>query len=110
MYHRGDVVLLPFPFTDLSATRTRPAVVVSVPEFTQAAGDFMVAMITSVRHTTVYDYELQDWQAARLLRPSWVRAKLATLDPALVRHQPGRLSERDLSEVEQRLRAALGLS
>ena len=110
MYHRGDVVLLPFPFTDLSATRTRPVVVVSVPEFTQTAGDFMVAMITSVPRTTSYDYELQDWQAARLLRPSWVRAKLATLDPALVRHQPGRLSERDLSEVEQRLRAALGLS
>ena len=29
MYQRGDVVLLPFPFTDLSAARTRPAVVVS---------------------------------------------------------------------------------
>ncbi len=30
MYRKGDIVLLPFPFTDLSATRTRPAVVVSV--------------------------------------------------------------------------------
>jgi mRNA interferase MazF len=82
MYHRGDVVLLPFPFTDLSATRTRPAVVVSVPEFTQAAGDFMVAMITSVPHTTRYDYELQDWQAARLLRPPGCGQSL----PRSIRH------------------------
>jgi len=110
MYQRGDVVLVPFPFTDLSATRTRPAVVMSVPEFTQTAGDVMVAMITSVPRTTVYDYELQDWQAARLLRPSWVRAKLATLDPDLVRHQPGSLSDRDVAAVEECIRSALGLS
>ena len=78
--------------------------------FAQSTGDFMVAMITSVPRTTAYDYELSDWQAAHLLRPSWVRATLATLDPALVRHQPGRLSDADLAEVEQRIRLALGLS
>ncbi len=66
-------------------------------------------MITSVAHTTPYDYELKEWQAAHLLRPSWVRAKLATLDPALVRYSPGRLSDADLAEVENRLRLALGL-
>lgn len=75
MYRRGDIVLLPFPFTDLSATKTRPAVVVSVEGFEQETGDFTVAMITSVSRTTAYDYALQDWQAANLLRPSWVRAE-----------------------------------
>jgi mRNA-degrading endonuclease toxin of MazEF toxin-antitoxin module len=47
MYQKGDVVLLPFPFTDLTATKTRPAVVVSVEAFQQDTGDFTVAMITS---------------------------------------------------------------
>lgn len=46
MYHRGDIVLLPFPFTDLSTTRTRPAVVVSADGFQQETGDLLVAMIT----------------------------------------------------------------
>ncbi len=109
MYQRGDVVLLLFPFTDLNATRTRPAVVISIPEFQGATGDFTVAMITSVPHTTPYDYELRDWQAAQLLSPSWVRAKLATLDPQLVRYKPGRLTDSDLAEVESRIRLALGL-
>ena len=109
MYEKGDVVLLPFPFTDLSATKTRPVVVVSVPDFEQATGDFTVAMITSVRRTTPYDYELRDWQAAHLLLPSYVRAKLATLDLALVRFSPGRLSDADITEVDRRIRAALGL-
>jgi mRNA interferase MazF len=109
MYQRGDVVLLPFPFTDLSAVRTRPAVVVSTDAFQRDTGDFTVAMITSVPRTTAYDYALMDWQAAHLLRPSWVRAKLATLDPALVRYQPGRLSDMDLVEVDRRIRLSLGL-
>ena len=103
MYQRGDVVLLPFPFTDLSAARTRLAVVVSTPTFQRDTGDFTVAMITSVPRTSAYDYELSDWQAAHLLRPSWVRAKLATLDPALVRHQPGRSFRSKLPTATRRL-------
>jgi mRNA interferase MazF len=109
MYQKGDVVLLPFPFTDLTATKTRPAVVVSAAAFQRETGDFLVAMITSVPHTTSYDYELKEWQVAHLLRPSWVRAKLATLNPALVRYKTGQLSSDDLTEVQKRIRFALGL-
>lgn len=108
-YQKGDVVLVPFPFTDLSAIKTRPAVVVSVSGFERDTGDFTVAMITSVPQSTPYDCALVDWKQASLLFPSWVRAKLVTLSPTLVRYRPGRLSRRDLTEVEKRLRRALGL-
>lgn len=108
VYQQGEVVLLPFPFTDLSATKTRPAVVVSTETYHMATGALIVAMITSVQHDTPYDYELKDWRAAHLLQPSWVRAKLATLSPSLVRYKPGRLSVEDLGEVERRIHAALG--
>lgn len=108
-YRRGDVVLVPFPFTDLSAVKTRPGVVVSVSGFERATGDLTVAMITSSPQSTPYDVALADWRRANLLYPSWVRSKLVTLSPALVRHRPGRLSGRDLAEVDQRLRRALGL-
>lgn len=108
-YRRGDVVLMPFPFTDLSAIKTRPAVVVSVAGFERVTGDFTAAMITSTPQTTPYDVALADWKQAKLLFPSWVRAKLVTLSPRLVRHRPGRLSARDLADVEERLRRALGV-
>jgi mRNA interferase MazF len=108
-YQKGDVVLVPFPFTDLSAAKTRPAVVVSVDDFERATGNVTVAMITSTAQHTSYDCALMDWQQAHLIFPSWMRAKLATLSVALVRYRPGRLSKRDLAEVEERMRRALEL-
>ena len=110
MYRRGDVVLLPFPFTDLTAIKTRPVVVLSIDAFQQTNGDFTVAMITSVPHNTPFDYELLDWKDAHLLGASWVRAKLATLDPTMVRYSPGRLKQKDIAGVEKRISQALGLS
>lgn len=109
-FDQGDVVLLPFPFTDLSASKTRPAIVVSTSRFTEVTGDVTAVMITSLRRDGEFDCELKDWQEARLLEPSWMRAKVATLDPSLVRYRPGRLSTRDLESVMACLRRALGLS
>jgi len=51
----------------------------------------------------------KDGQFAGLLRPSVVRVKLATINASLVQFRTGRLSDRDLEEVNKRLRLALGL-
>ena len=107
-FARGDVVLVPFPTTDLADARVRPAVIFSVEGFTRATGDVIVAMITGQKHDLDSDYGLRDWRQAGLLVPSWVRAKLATLEEGLVRFSPGRLSARDFDAVASRLRKVLG--
>ncbi len=108
-YEIGDVILVPFPFTDLSGTRVRPAVVVSAPSYNTAFPDIIVAMVTSQPQSAATDYELRDWRQAGLLLPSWFRAKLATLQQDIVQLSPGRLSARDARAVAVRLRRALGL-
>lgn len=106
---RGEVVLVPFPFTDLSTTQMRPAVVVSTDDYTAGTGDIIVVMVTSQPHSLPTDCALQDWSAAGLLYPSWVRAKIVSLERSLIRHTIGRMSDRDLAEVDARLRTAMGL-
>ena len=109
MYQRGDIVLVPFPFTDLSSTKTRPAVIISTQGFEQETGNLTVAMITSIRYSTPYDTEVRHWKEANLLSLSWIRMKFATIDPKLIRYQPGRLTKTDLDNVDMCIRKALGV-
>jgi mRNA interferase MazF len=44
MYQPSEVVLLPFPFTDLSASKKRPVLILKKPNF---QGDFLAVQITS---------------------------------------------------------------
>ena len=46
-YKRGDIVLVSFPFTDLSSSKRRPALVVSPDSFNQAMQDVVLSAITS---------------------------------------------------------------
>ena len=108
-YQKGDVVLVPFPFTDLSTTKIRPAVVLSTSAYETATGSVTIAMVTSKAHTTPYDYHLVDWNKANLVKPSWVRCKVVTIDPSLIVHTIGQLESGDLQEVEQRLKLSFGL-
>lgn len=109
MYNKGDIVLVPFPLTDLSATKTRPAVIISDNDFQTTTGSLTVAMITSTSYSTPYDYQLKDWRDARLLCASWVRSKVVTIDPSIISFMPGKLTVNDLNEVMSRIKLSLGL-
>lgn len=44
---KGDIVLIKYPFTDLSSTKVRPAIVVSSDEFTNYGEDAIFVCISS---------------------------------------------------------------
>ena len=46
-YKRGDIVLVPFPFTDLTSSKRRPALVISPDSFNAQQQDLVVAAIAS---------------------------------------------------------------
>lgn len=110
-YQRGDVLLIPFPYTDLSARKTRPAVVVSSALFHARRSELLLMYISSQveKLDILLDYPLQDWQAARLLKPSFARPKIAAVEPSLIVYHIGALTARDLRGVELALIKALGL-
>jgi len=68
-YSRWDVVLVPFPFSDLSTAKVRPAVVVSGFLYHATEPDLVLAAITSkvAAASGPLDYVLGDWQAANQL-------------------------------------------
>jgi mRNA interferase MazF len=68
----GDVVLVPFPFTDQTTSKKRPAVIVSNLAYNQAKPDVVVTAVTSqFRHgPSVGEVWIVRWQDAGLLKPS----------------------------------------
>ncbi len=110
-FQRSDIVLVPFPFSDLSTTKVRPAVVVSSAQYHATEPDLLLAALTSkvAGATGPFDYVLNDWRAAGLQRPSALKPVLFTLDPDRVLHCIGALSPTDMAQVNQRLLRALAL-
>lgn len=105
----GDVVLVPFPFTDQSTTKKRPAVVVSSAAYNAARPDLIVMAVTSqVRAENDLDIPVQDWQQAKLLKPSVVKPVIATVEQGLIIKQLGRLTEKDRRALAEGLGRVLG--
>lgn len=101
-YKAYDVVRVPFPFTDRTATKNRPALVLSSETaFNTPAWHAVMAMITSESNIPwPLDCAITDLASAGLPAPSKVRFKLFTLDHRLVRGSLGQLSGVDQKAVK----------
>ena len=110
-YRRADVVLVPFPFTDQSASELRPALVVSSDTYNQTTNDYILAMITGnvTAPTRPGDHMIRDWGGAGLLQASRIRAKLATLHESRIRRPLGTMPAPDMAAFENNLRQVLQL-
>ena len=106
-YKAGDVILVSFPFGERISGQKRPAVVVSSASHNQATSELLIAQITS--NVTVErhgDFPIQKWAEANLLTPSVVRARLATIQDALVLRKLGELEADDLNGLKIALESA----
>ena len=108
-YKRGDVVLVPFPFTDLSTTKRRPALVVSSDEFNATRDDVIVVAITSqLPAVLLYDEHAispGDLGLCGLPKPSIVKlSKIVTLHQQLVLKRIGALPPASLLALLHKIR------
>lgn len=103
---RGDVVIVPFPFTDLTATKRRPALVVA-----RAGGDdVLLALITSQQRRDAFSVPLRegDFAEGGLRIASNVRPNhLFTADTALVLYIVGHVAPKKREDVADRIRSML---
>ena len=104
IYKRGDVVLVPFPFTDLTSVKQRPALVISSDAANQTRPDVIVVAITSqipaqlpIDEMAVPLAELNKWG---LPKPSVIKlAKMFTIHQGLIRKSFGAAPAATLSQV-----------
>ena len=99
-----DVVLVPFPFADLSTKKKRPALILKGVKG-KAIGNLVVcAMMTSNIHGELIegDVVLEAWEQAGLIHPTKLRlAKIVTLEERMVLKKMGQMTSRDIKTVRQ---------
>lgn len=96
-YKQGDVILIPFPFTDLSTFKQRPAVIISSDRFNKISNDVIIAAISSYisNKESHFEYLLnyEEQSKAGLPKQSVVKlGKVVTIDQRLIRKNLGHFS------------------
>jgi len=95
---KGDVVVAPFPFSDLSASKKRPAMVVA----TLSGDDVLLCQITSKTVTDSYVITLSkaDFASGKLSQDSNIRSnRLFTADSNIILYTAGKLKQAKIGEV-----------
>ncbi|MEG4170267.1 MULTISPECIES: type II toxin-antitoxin system PemK/MazF family toxin [unclassified Microcoleus] len=79
-YNFGEVVLVPFPFTDQTTNKKRPAVVISSDVYNAEYPDRTLMGITSQVSSSpkVGDIIITDWRSAGLLKASMIKPVIIT--------------------------------
>jgi mRNA interferase MazF len=107
-----DLVVVPFPFTDRTATKRRPALILSDQQaFNTPIDQSAMAMITTATHSPwPLDVPIQDLSSTGLQAPSIIRMKLFTLDHSLILKSIGKLTDHDATAAKAALQQLFKLS
>jgi mRNA interferase MazF len=110
-YRRGDVVLVPFPFSDQSTAKKRPAVVISSTLYNETSPDIVILAVTSKveKSVSIGECLVADWKEAGLLKPSAIKPAISTIEKSLVLKKLGALSPRDSSSMNKVIKGFLDL-
>jgi len=107
----GDVVLVPFPFTDQTVAKRRPAIVVSSDAYHRERPDVIVVAVTSrtARPTvSIGDVLIEEWREAGLLKASLIKPIFTTVEQNLILRKLGALRQKDVAALRSVLQQVLG--
>jgi mRNA interferase MazF len=106
-YSKNDIILVRYPFSDLSGSKVRPAVVVNAPHVSQDI--FIVPLTSKTISLFMGEFVLSDWTGAGLNVETAVKRGLYTVQQSLIVATIGKLTAPDIKQLEQSLREWLEL-
>ncbi|MGI8641388.1 MAG: type II toxin-antitoxin system PemK/MazF family toxin [Pyrinomonadaceae bacterium] len=101
-FSKNEVVLVRYPFSDLTNFKVRPAVVVNAAHVSK---DLFIVALTSKTHSLLAgEFVLVDWQKAGLNVETAVKRGVFTIHEKLVLKKVGKLNTSDTANLEKSLR------
>jgi mRNA interferase MazF len=106
-YSKNEVVLVRYPFSDLSNSKIRPAVVINSPHVSQDA--IIVALTSKTASLLTGESTLSEWKSAGLNTETAVKRGIFTINQKLIIKSVGKLFAADSEKLDRALRDWLGL-
>lgn len=101
-FSRNEIILLRYPFSDLSNFKVRPAVVVNAPHISKDL--FIVALTSKTNSLLAGEFILSEWQNSGLNVPTAVKRGVFTIHEKLVLKNVGRLNVAEADKLDKSLR------
>ena len=95
---KGDVVVLPFPYSDLSSSKKRPALIIATLE----GDDILLCQISSKQRYDKYVIDLKDldFKLGKLNLDSYIRPnRIFTADKSIILYKIGLIKEKKVNEI-----------
>ncbi|HIE31373.1 MAG TPA: type II toxin-antitoxin system PemK/MazF family toxin [Methanosarcinales archaeon] len=99
---KGDIIIVPFPFSDLTQAKRRPALVIAALE----GDDLVLCQITSqwVKDKYAILIDEDDFMAGTLKQRSHIRPnRIFTADSSIILYRAGSLKQKKINEVFERI-------
>lgn len=99
---KGEVVVTPFPFSDLKSTIKRPALIIC----NLKGNDVILCQITSKKHSDPYQVLLnqKDFSQGNLNIDSFIKPSiLFTLRDSIILYKIGKINQNKIKEVEDKI-------
>jgi len=112
IYKPGDLVLVPFPFSNQSQTKVRPVVIVSIESYNRSAGDVVVCGMTSNLRPMRFAIQIDqsNLSSGFLKAPGKIKVDaIAAIEKSIILKSIGRLNKVTLDKVKGLLRTLLAL-
>ena len=100
-YLPGDLLRVAYTFTDGVRTKTRPAIVLSIPQYHDSRDDIIMMPLSTQAGGYYGDRPLQDWQAAGINGPTHIKAVIQTIPRSSIKGTFGRLTPPDHQQVKE---------
>jgi len=104
MYEQGDIVKVPFPFSDLSNIRKRPVLILSKNKDNEIVDDVITCGITSNLKNTKYSIEIdnKDLEKGKIPIKSRIKIdKLFTLKQSIIEKKIAKVNQETFEKVRE---------
>lgn len=101
-YFRNDVIIVRYPFSDLTVSKVRPAVITGTTHFSQ---DILIVPLTSKTKSFLPgEFVLKNWAESGLNITTAVKRGIYTIEKRLIIKKIGKLSIFDAEKLEKSLK------